>query len=85
MFSLFSFLFNILFPCSLKISLTLKSGANTVTYDCAQKAIGTSDTTFPCTFKTGQTPKIGEYNIEKVVEVTTTTSTTFVVTAIAYF
>ena len=59
-------------------TLTLKSGENTITLSCASKEIDTTDTQYPCTYTAPQTaPKFGEYTIDSVTEVTTTTGTTF--------
>ena len=65
-------------PAPVAATLTLKSGDNTITLNCASKQIATTDTDYPCTYTAPQTaPKFGEYTIDSVTEVTTTTSTTF--------
>ena len=59
-------------------TLTLKSGENTITLGCASTQIATTDTQYPCTYTAPPTaPKFGEYTINSVTEVTTTTGTTF--------
>ena len=58
-------------------TLTLKSGENIITLNCASKEIATTDTQYPCTYTAPPTaPKFGEYTIDSVTE-TTTTGTTF--------
>ena len=58
-------------------TLTLKSGENAITLNCASTQIATTDTQYPCTYTAPQTaPKFGEYTIDSVTE-TTTTGTTF--------
>lgn len=70
-------------PATVEATLTLKSGENTVTYSCASKQIESTDTEYPCTYKEGaEAPKYGEYKIEKIEE-TSSSGTTFVVTAVA--
>ena len=65
-------------PAPVAATLTLKSGDNTITLNCASKQIATTDTDYPCTYTAPQTaPKFGEYTIDSVTEVTTTTGTTF--------
>ena len=59
-------------------TLKLKSGENIITLNCASTQIGTADTSYPCTYTAPQAaPKFGEYTINSVTEVTTTTGTTF--------
>ena len=59
-------------------TLKLKSGENIITLNCASTQIGTADTSYPCTYTAPQAaPKFGEYTIDSVTEVTTTTGTTF--------
>ena len=56
-------------------TLTLKSGENIITLNCASTQIATTDTQYPCTYTAPPTaPKFGEYTINSV---TTTTDTTF--------
>ena len=56
-------------------TLTLKSGENIITLNCASTQIATTDTQCPCTYTGPPTaPKFGEYTINSV---TTTTDTTF--------
>lgn len=70
-------------PAEVQATLTLKSGENTVTYSCASKEIAATDTEYPCTYTKGaEAPKFGDYKIAKVEEVTTSTGTTFDVTAV---
>ena len=58
-------------------TLTLKSGENIITLNCASKEIATTDTQYPCTYTAPPTaPKFGEYTIDSVTE-TTSTGTTF--------
>ena len=65
-------------PAEVAARLTLKSGDNTITLNCASKQIAAADTQYPCTYTAPQTaPKFGEYTIDSVTEVTTTTGTTF--------
>lgn len=59
-------------------TLTLKSGENAITLNCASKEIATTDTGYPCTYTAPQAaPKFGEYTINSVTEVTTQTGATF--------
>ena len=65
-------------PAPVAATLTLKSGENTITLGCASTQIATTDTQYPCTYTAPPTaPKFGEYTINSVTEVTTTTGTTF--------
>lgn len=64
-------------PAEVAARLTLKSGDNTITLNCASKQIAAADTQYPCTYTAPQTaPKFGEYTIDSVTE-TTSTGTTF--------
>ena len=57
-------------------TLTLKSGENIITLNCASKEIATTDTQYPCTYTAPQAaPKFGEYTINSVTETTTTGAT----------